>query len=144
MQNEASWCEPAPGLVNQSADQVKSLRLKIRSGEFAQHTSRVAMGNVQGNVVILPSQSATDFLRFCQQNRRPCPIIGLGDPGDPYLPALGQDLDIRTDVPRYHVWRDGELVDRPTDIRNLWRDDLVTFVIGCSFSFEQALLEAQM
>lgn len=128
----------------QSAREVHALRQSIRSGKFNQHTSGLAGGNVQGNVVILPAASAGDFLRYCQQNRRPCPIIALGDPGVPYLPTLGQDIDIRTDVPRYHVWRHGELTDRPTDIRDIWRDDLVTFVIGCSFSFEQALLEAQV
>lgn len=65
----------------------------------------------------------------------------MSEPGQPELPGLGADLDVRTDLPRYRVWRRGELVDSPTEIRGLWRDDLVTFVIGCSFSFEQALLE---
>lgn len=124
--------------------EVLSVRQAIRSGEFSSHTSGVAGGNVQGNVVILPQSIASDFLRFCQNNRRPCPIIGLSEPGDPMLGALGADIDIRTDVPRYHVWRDGVVVDKPTDIRALWQDDLVTFVIGCSFSFEQALLESQV
>jgi uncharacterized protein YcsI (UPF0317 family) len=93
-------------------------------------------------VVILPRALADPFLRYCQLNPKPCPLLAVSEPGDPMLPRLGADIDIRTDVPRYRVWRRGELVDEPTDIRALWRDDLVTFVIGCSFSFEQALLDA--
>jgi uncharacterized protein YcsI (UPF0317 family) len=96
---------------------------------------------VQGNVVILPVALAADFRRFCQRNPKPCPLIGISEPGDPTLPTLGADLDIRSDVPRYRVWRDGALVDEPTDVGRYWRDDLVTFVLGCSFSFEQALVD---
>jgi uncharacterized protein YcsI (UPF0317 family) len=96
---------------------------------------------VQGNVVILPQAWATDFLRFCQSNRKPCPLLAVGEPGQPALPSLGADIDIRSDVPRYRVWRYGELVDEPANIAHLWRDDLVSFVIGCSFSFEQALMD---
>lgn len=117
-------------------------RRAIRSGEWRGHTSGTAPRHVQGNVVILPAVLAGDFLRFCQRNPKPCPLLAVSEPGDPRLPRLGDDLDIRTDVPRYRVWRHGELVDEPTDIRALWRDDLVSFVIGCSFSFEQPLLDA--
>lgn len=117
-------------------------RQAIRAGRWAAHTSGMAHGHVQGNVVILPKAHADDFLRFCQRNPKPCPVLAVSEPGHPGLPALGADLDIRTDVPRYRVWRDGRLVAEPNDIRALWQDDLVTFVIGCSFSFEQALLEA--
>lgn len=115
-------------------------RARSRSGSLAGQTSGLAPGYVQGNVVMLPNAYATDFLRFCQLNPKPCPILAVGRPGDPKLPALGADVDIRTDVPRYRVWRDGEAVDEPTDISALWRDDLVTFVLGCSFSFEEALI----
>jgi uncharacterized protein YcsI (UPF0317 family) len=117
-------------------------RLAIRSGEWTSHTSGLAEGYVQGNVVILPRREADDFLRFCQRNPKPCPVLAVSEPGQPQLPSLGADLDIRTDVPRYRVWREGELVEEPTDIRALWQGDLVSFVIGCSFSFEQALLQA--
>ena len=99
------------------------------------------MGNVQGNVVILPASLAGDFLRYCQRNPKPCPVLAVSEPGDPSLPRLGADIDIRSDLPRYRVWRHGELVDEPKDVRDLWQDDFVTFVIGCSFSFEEALLE---
>jgi uncharacterized protein YcsI (UPF0317 family) len=117
-------------------------RHAIREGRWTQHTSGLADGYVQGNLVILRKAHADDFLRYCQRNPKPCPVLAVSEPGRPGLPALGADLDIRTDLPRYRVWRNGELVDSPTDIRDLWQGDLVTFVIGCSFSFEQALLDA--
>lgn len=116
-------------------------RLAARRGALTGHTVGAAPGYVQGNLAVLPAALAADFLRFCQRNPKPCPVIGLSEPGDPRIPALGADLDIRTDVPRYRVWRDGSLVDEPADIRPLWRDDLVAFVLGCSFSFEEALIE---
>lgn len=115
-------------------------RARIRRGEWTSHTSGLAQGHVQGNVVILPAAQATDFLRYCQRNPKPCPLLAVSEPGEPGLPTLGADIDICTDVPRYRVWQDGVLVDEPTDISVLWRNDLVTFVIGCSFSFEEALM----
>lgn len=115
-------------------------RLRVRSGEHTGHTSGMALGFAQGNVVILPAVLADDFLRFCQSNPKPCPLLAVSQPGNPNLPVLGADVDIRTDVPRYRVFRDGELVDEPTSIGWLWRDDLVTFVLGCSYSFEEALI----
>lgn len=115
-------------------------RLAARSGQLQGQTSGLAPGFVQGNLAILPKDLAGDFLRFCHLNPKPCPVIGMSEPGDPRIPTLGADLDIRTDLPRYRVWRNGELVEQPTDITKVWRDDLVAFVIGCSFSFEEALL----
>jgi uncharacterized protein YcsI (UPF0317 family) len=120
---------------------VAQARAAIRAGRYTAHTSGLARDHVQGNVVILPQAQAEDFLRYCQLNPKPCPLLAMSRPGDPMLPKLGADIDIRTDVPRYRVWRHGELVDEPTDLNALWRDDLVTFIIGCSFSFEQALLD---
>lgn len=117
-------------------------RQAIRAGLWSGHTSGTAPHYVQGNVVILPEALANDFLRFCQRNPKPCPLLAVSEPGDPALPRLGADLDIRTDVPLYRVWRHGELVEEVSDIRDLWRDDLVSFVIGCSFSFEQPLMDA--
>jgi uncharacterized protein YcsI (UPF0317 family) len=114
-------------------------RLAVRAGTHQGPTARLAPGYVQGNLAILPQALAGDFLRFCQLNPKPCPLIGTSAPGDPRVPTLGDDLDIRTDVPRYRVWRNGELIAEPEDIRDFWRDDLVSFVIGCSFSFEEAL-----
>src|SRR3954469_20980799 len=114
-------------------------RREYRAGKYGS-TAGVAPGFVQGNLVILPEAQAAAFHRFCQLNPKPCPIIGMSDPGNPRIPALGLDLDIRTDIPRYRVWRDGEVAEEPTDIKSHWRDDLVTFVLGCSYSFEEALL----
>jgi uncharacterized protein YcsI (UPF0317 family) len=127
--------------LNPTTD-LPAVRQAIRQGRWTSHTSGVAQDRVQGNVVILPQQEANDFLRFCQRNPKPCPLLAVSEPGEAMLPTLGRDIDIRTDVPMYRVWRDGELVEERADIQALWRDDLVTFVIGCSFSFEQALMEA--
>ena len=115
-------------------------RLAIRADKHRGPTSGLAPGFVQGNLAILPKLLAADFLRFCQLNPKPCPLIGMSAPGDWRVPALAEDLDIRTDLPRYRVWRNGELIAEPADVRDFWRDDLVSFVIGCSFSFEEALI----
>ena len=117
-------------------------RLAIRRRDHLGPTSGLAPGFAQANLAILPRSLAADFARFCALNPKPCPLIGVAAPGDWRIPALGEDLDIRTDVPRYRVWRDGTLVDEPHDLLRWWRDDLVSFAIGCSFSFEQALIEA--
>jgi uncharacterized protein YcsI (UPF0317 family) len=132
-----------------SVEQVKHLALAdirsaIRSGQFSGHTSGLGGDHVQGNVVVLPQGLATYFLKYCQLNPKPCPLLAISEAGDPSLPRLGADIDIRTDVPRYRIWRHGELVDEPANIAAYWRDDLVTFVLGCSFSFEQALLESNI
>ena len=117
-----------------------TLRQHIREGVHSGNTSGLAPGYVQCNIVILPADWANDFLRFCQLNPKPCPLIAASNaPGDPGLTPLG-DIDIRTDVPSYRVFRDGELAEEVGDIRALWREDLVTFALGCSFSFEEALL----
>jgi uncharacterized protein YcsI (UPF0317 family) len=119
----------------------RDARLRVRNRQHGGPTAGLAPGYVQGNLAILPADLAADFLRFCHLNPKPCPVVGISDPGSPRVPALGDDLDLRTDLPRYRVWRDGALVDEPTDILRWWRDDLVAFVIGCSFSFEEALIE---
>ena len=117
----------------------RALRQAIRSGEHRGNTSGCAPGFVQCNIVILAADWAHDFLRFCQLNPKPCPLVAAGEPGDPALPLLG-DIDIRTDVPSYRVFRKGVLTEELADISDLWRDDLVTFALGCSFSFEEALV----
>jgi uncharacterized protein YcsI (UPF0317 family) len=115
-------------------------RLRVRRGEHSTPTAGLAPGYVQGNLAILPTDLAADFLRFCQLNSKPCPLLAASAPGDPRLPTLGEDLDIRTDLPRYRVWRNGALAEETPDIKAHWRNDLVAFVIGCSFSFEEALI----
>lgn len=119
----------------------EQVRLDARSGKLAQPTAGLAYGFVQANLVILPAQDAMDFLVFCQRNPKPCPLLGVSTPGDRGIPSLGTNLDIATDIPRYRVWQDGDMVDECLDISHLWRDDLVSFALGCSFSFEEALLE---
>jgi uncharacterized protein YcsI (UPF0317 family) len=119
-------------------------RLACRRGEFTEQTSGLAPGYAQANLVILPRELAGDFLLFCQRNPKPCPLLDVTEPGS-YTPAkAAPDADLRTDVPRYRLWRDGNLVEELTDIRPLWRDDFVSFVIGCSFTFEAALLRANV
>jgi uncharacterized protein YcsI (UPF0317 family) len=117
------------------------VRLACRVGAFDGPTSGLARSYVQGNLTILPRDWAEEFLRFCQANPKPCPLLGISEAGDPSISALGSDLDMRTDLPRYRVWSDGKLIDEPADLKAVWRDDLVSFVIGCSFSFEEALLQ---
>ncbi len=142
MTNQAQAPDARSSRTDAGLAEVHALRQRIRQGAHTGHTSGFAPGYAQGNVVIVPESVAGEFLRFCQRNPRPCPLLAVSEPGDPALPDLGDDIDIRTDVPRYRVFRHGEPVDRPTDIRALWRDDWVTFVLGCSFTFEEALLDA--
>lgn len=120
----------------------RAARRAIRSGAWRGHTSGLAPAHVQGNLMILPAALAPDFQRFCQQNPKPCPVLGISEPGARTLPALGEDLDIATDVPGYRVYEHGEMTAEVSDLTGFWRDDLVTFVLGCSFSFEAALIEA--
>ena len=95
------------------------VRSVIRQGAWASHTSGLAHGRVQGNLVILPEVQAGDFLRFCQRNPKPCPVLAVSEPGSPHLPSLGADIDIRSDVPAYRVWRDGSLSQTCPDITGL-------------------------
>jgi uncharacterized protein YcsI (UPF0317 family) len=118
------------------------LRRKIRRGEFTSNTSGNSRGYEQCNLCILPADYASEFLQFCQSNPKPCPLIGMASsPGDYRIPKLGEDLDIRTDIPSYRIFENGELSHEVHDISDIWRDDLVSFVLGCSFSFEEALID---
>jgi uncharacterized protein YcsI (UPF0317 family) len=120
----------------------RELRSLTRKGKWDTFTAGLAPNHVQANLVILPQAQAFDFLLFCQRNPKPCPLIEVMEPGkvEPSLTAPG--ADIRTDLPRYRVYRDGVLEKELTDITQEWRDDLVTFLIGCSFTFETALMAA--
>ncbi|MEQ9259638.1 MAG: putative hydro-lyase [Roseovarius sp.] len=118
------------------------LRAVIRAGDYTGHTAGLGLGCLQANVVILPEAHALDFMRYCQRNPKPCPLAGVSDTGDPMMRTLGRDIDIRTDVPAYNVYRDGRLAERLADIRALWAEDMVAFALGCSFTFEHALQRA--
>ena len=120
----------------------RAARADIRSGRHRDVTSGLAPAIVQANLAILPEKYANVFLRSCQLNPKPWPLIGMTEPGDPALPMLGEDIDLRTDLPAYRVFRDGVEVDEVTDIGDYWRDDLVGFALGCSLSFEAALVDA--
>lgn len=120
----------------------RQLRAAIRTGQFDGPTAGLGGSALQANLVILAGAEAADFLRFCQANPRPCPLLAVGAPGDPALPTLGDDIDLRHDLPRYRVWRGGDLAKEVIDIADLWQSDMVSFALGCSFSFEDALVQA--
>ncbi len=122
--------------------ELEEVRARIRGGEHTGPTGGLARGYVQTNLVILPEEYAFDFLKFCVRNPKSCPILEVTDVGSPVPLSMAPEADLRTDVPKYRVYEKGELVDEPTDIRSYWRDDLVSFLLGCSFTFERALLDA--
>ena len=117
----------------------RAVRERIRRGEWTRPTAGLAPGYVQANLVSLPREQAFDFLLFCQRNPRPCPLVEVLEPGCPEPSATAPGADIRTDLPAYNVYREGVLEATVADVRGYWRDDLVTFLLGCSFTFETAL-----
>jgi uncharacterized protein YcsI (UPF0317 family) len=117
-------------------------REHMRAGRWTSITAGLAPGYAQANLAILPRELTYDFLLFCVRNPKPCPLLDVTDPGSPVPRLAAPDADLRTDLPRYRVYRDGELVDEPTSIEDYWRDDLVAFLLGCSFTFEHGMLEA--
>jgi uncharacterized protein YcsI (UPF0317 family) len=118
------------------------VRAAIRSGGWTGPTAGLAPAHVQANLVVLPEADAFDFLRFCLRNPKPCPLLEVCEPGSPEPVEYAPGADLRTDLPAYRVWRHGELAEERPDVRELWREDLVAFLIGCSFTFERALLAA--
>jgi uncharacterized protein YcsI (UPF0317 family) len=118
------------------------VRRLAREGELTGPTPGLAPGFVQANLVVVPRDLAFDFLLFCQRNPKPCPLLDVTEPGSPEPKLIAPGADVRTDVPRYRVYRHGELMDEPTDLQRWWSDDLVAFLLGCSFTFENALLQA--
>lgn len=131
------------GSVANDPQQMKPAQVRelIRDGQLTVPTSGFSAGYMQGNLAILPRSHAGDFMRYCFRNPKSCPVLAIGEPGDPSLPNLG-DIDIRTDIARYRVFRDGVAEGEVGDLATVWRDDLVSFVLGCSFSFESALIRA--
>jgi uncharacterized protein YcsI (UPF0317 family) len=117
------------------------LRQRIRAGTFREPTSGYCGQYAQANLVVLPQRQADDFLQFCRLNPKPCPLLGVSQPGRWNLPQLGADLDLRSDLPGYYVYRHGEMSEEPRSLHDLWQDDFVAFAIGCSFSFEQLLID---
>jgi uncharacterized protein YcsI (UPF0317 family) len=118
------------------------IRRLARTGELTGPTAGLAFGFVQANLVVVPKELAFDFLLFCQRNPKPCPLLDVTEAGDPEPRQAAPGADLRTDLPRYRVFKQGELIEEPTDLNKHWRDDLVAFLIGCSFTFESALLQA--
>ncbi|MFO7757287.1 MAG: putative hydro-lyase [Roseovarius sp.] len=130
------------GFDNSRHADLPGLRAGIRAGRYTGHTAGLGQGCLQANVVILPARAALDFMRFCQRNPRPCPLVGVSDTGDPMMHTLGRDIDIRSDVPAYNIYRHGRLEGTAQDIRDMWTPDMVAFALGCSFTFEHALMRA--
>ena len=114
-------------------------RQAVRSGQFRGPTAGHCGDYAQANLMILPAAHAGDFLRFCQANPKPCPLLAVGEPGQWHVPELGREVDIRNDVPAYYVYRNGKLSAETDSLADLWQNDFVVFAIGCSFSFEQLL-----
>lgn len=122
----------------------RKVRALIREGKITGQTSGMCEGYAQANLVALPRSIAYDFLLFAQRNPRPCPVLEVSDTGSRELHYIAEGADIATDIPRYRIYEHGELTGEYTDVSKFWRDDLVSFLIGCSFSFEGDLLAADV
>ena len=120
----------------------QSIRKKIRLEHYNNHTSGLAADKLQANIVILPNEYANDFFNFCKLNPKACPLVGQTKINNPYFDTLGDDIDIRFDVPLYNIYKYGNLVASVRNIKEYWNDNFIAFAIGCSFSFEEALLNA--
>jgi uncharacterized protein YcsI (UPF0317 family) len=118
------------------------VRAACRDGAWSGPTCGLAPGYAQANLVMLPVDWAFEFLLFCQRNPQPCPLLEVTNAGEWTPRRSAPTADLRSDLPRYRVWQQGELMDEPADIHRYWREDLVSFLIGCSFTFESALLQA--
>lgn len=118
------------------------VRALCRSGAFDRETAGAALGHLQANLVVLDKDLAFDFLMFCQRNPKPCPLLDITDPGNPEPKIIAPGADIRTDLPLYRIYRQGEMAEETPNILTHWRDDSVGFLIGCSFTFENAMLAA--
>ncbi len=120
------------------------IRAIIRRGKWDRPTAGLAMGYAQANLVILPQKYAFDFLLFCQRNPKPCPLLEVLEPGEFRTKFLSLEADIRTDIPLYHIYQKGKLHHTIKEIRSFWKPDFVTFLLGCSFSFEEAMLRSNI
>ncbi len=122
----------------------QEIRALIRKGKWDKPTAGLAMGYAQANLVILPEKYAFDFLLFCQRNPKPCPLLEVLERGRFQTEFLSSEADIRTDIPRYNIYRKGKLEGTVKEIRGFWKRDFVTFLLGCSFSFEEALVRSKI
>lgn len=127
-------------MTNVADLQPAEARALIRRNEWVRPTSGMANGFAQANLVILKKELAFEFLLFCQRNPKPCPVLDVTEPGSPVPQLVAPGADLRTDLPKYRIYRQGELVEEVSDLLSYWEDDLVAFLLGCSFTFEQALL----
>lgn len=119
----------------------KDVRALIAQEKITSQTSGMCSGYAQGNLCILPKKYAYDFLLFCQRNPKSCPLLEVTDTGERILKTCAPGSDIATDIPKYRVWQNGTMIAEPLNVKDFWRDDLVSFIIGCSFSFESLLME---
>jgi len=126
----------------EGTDTPYEIRKKIRAGEITGPTAGMCPGYAQANLVVLPQKYAFDFLLFSVRNMRSCPILEVTNPGGRKLRHLGYDADVATDIPKYRIYENGKMTGEYTDVIGFWRDDLVSFLIGCSFSFEEELIQS--
>jgi uncharacterized protein YcsI (UPF0317 family) len=122
----------------------KDFRSLVRKGEWRASTEDACISYAKANLVIVPKDVALDFLIFCQRNPRPFPLLDVTEPGDPEPKVAAPGADLRTDLPQYRVFKNGELIDEPTDITKYWRDDLVSFLIGCGLAIDPLLHAANI
>ena len=122
----------------------REFRSLCRNGEWSGNTAGAAANYVQANLAILPAEDSADFEAFCRSNPKPCPILEVVEAGNPIPAKTAKDADIRTDLALYRVYREGELIDEPSDISDLWNDEMVGFLIGCSYTFEKRLASADI
>ena len=134
----AARVQPTP--ENAASDTGLHHRLRIRTGQHTGGTAGLALGYLQANMAILPAEWAVEFARFCAANPRPCPVVGVSEIGDPRIPELGEDLDIRSDVPQYNIYREGGFDRTVPSIAEQWQSDFVAFALGCSYTFERAIM----
>ena len=120
----------------------QAIRKKIREELYNNHTSGLAANKLQANIVILPDEYAVDFYNFCKLNPKACPLVGQTKLNKPYFETLGDDIDIRFDVPLYNIYKNGDLISTVRNIKEYWNNNFIAFAIGCSFSFEDALINS--
>jgi uncharacterized protein YcsI (UPF0317 family) len=120
------------------------IRALIRKNDWNQPTAGLALGYAQANLVVLPEKYAFHFLLFCQRNPKPCPLLEVLEAGNPRPSFLASGADIRTDLPLYKIYRQGRVEATVEGITDFWQEDFVGFLLGCSFSFEEALLRARV